>query len=186
MATPQSPFLLFENLAQTVMNRFPPPPWAVQEAQRRMVLLLNHVLMQEPAATSRMVRRKGSVVLVQWRTFFIRLLVTPAGLLDLAAADARPDLSLTATDESAAVIAQSLLRGDKPAIRIEGDVQLAADVNWLVDHVRWDLEEDLARIIGDAPAHALGEVARRMAQVLREFAAKAPASAPAQPGGTPS
>lgn len=182
MATPQSPFLLFENLAQTVMNRFPPPPWAVQEAQRRMVVLLNHVLMQEPAATSRMARRQGAVVLVQWRTFYIRLLVTPAGLLDLAAPDARPDLSLTATDESPAAIAQSLCRGDKPSIRIDGDVQLAADVNWLVDHVRWDIEDDLARVIGDAPAHALSEVVRRMVQVLRQFAAKAPV--PPQPGGT--
>lgn len=182
MATPQSPFLLLENLAQTVMNRFPPPPWAVQEAQRRMVLLLNHVLMQEPAATSRMARRKGSVVLVQWQTFFIRVLVTPAGLLDLAQPDALADLSLTATDASATAIAQSVLRGDKPAIRIEGDVQLAADVNWLVDHVRWDLEDDLARIVGDAPAHTLGELARRMAQGLRQFVAKAPA--PPQSGGT--
>lgn len=181
MATPQSPFLLFDNLAQAVMNRLAPPPWAVQEAQQRMVLLLNHVLMQEPAATSRIARRQGAVVLVQWRSFFIRLLLTPAGLLDLAPDDARPDLSLTATDESVATIAQSLWRGDKPSIRIDGDVQLAADVNWLVDHVRWDLEDDLARVIGDAPAHALGEGARRIAQGLRQFAAKTPA--PSRAGG---
>ncbi len=175
MAT-QSPFLLFESLAQTIVTRFPPPAWAVDEVQRRVVLLLNHVLMHESAATSRLVRQKGSVVLVQWRTFFIRLLVTPAGLLDLAPPDALADLSLTATDESASVIAQSLLRGDKPAIRIEGDVQLAADINWLVDHVRWDIEDDLARIVGDAPAHAMGQVAGRMAQVLRTFAGAAPVS----------
>lgn len=181
MVTPQSPFLLLENLAHSVLSRFPPPPWAVQEAQRRIVLLLNHVLMQEPAATSRMARRTGAVVLAQWRGFSIRFLVTPAGLLDLAAADARSDLSLTATDASAAVMAQSLLRGDKPAIQIEGDVQLAADVNWLVDHVRWDVEDDLARIVGDAPAHALGAVARRMGQVLRQFVAKTPTSV--QPDG---
>ena len=36
----------------------------------------------------------------------------------------------------------------------------AAEVQWLVDHVRWDLEEDLARLFGDAPAHAMGEVLR--------------------------
>ncbi len=181
MVTPQFPFLLFENLAQSVVSRFPPPPWAVQEAHRRIVLLLNHVLMQEPVAMTRMARQKGSVILAQWRSFTIRLLVTPAGLLDLAQPEARPDLSLTATDASAAVMAQALLRGDKPAIRIEGDVQLAADVNWLVDHLRWDVEDDLARIVGDAPAHALGEVARRMGQVLRQFVAKAPT--PAQPDG---
>jgi hypothetical protein len=44
-------------------------------------------------------------------------------------------------------------------VRIAGDVQLAAEVQWLVDHVRWDLEEDLSRVIGDAPAHAMGQSA---------------------------
>ena len=56
-------------------------------------------------------------------------------------------------------LAQAVLRGDKPAVRIEGDVQLAAEVNWLADHVRWDMEEDLARIVGDVPAHTLGQMA---------------------------
>lgn len=179
MVAPQSPFVLLEDLAHSVLSRFPPPAWAVQEVQRRIVLLLNHVLMQEPAATTRMARRSGAVVLAQWRAFTLRLSVTPAGLLDLARDDAQPALSLTAVDASAARMAQSLLRGERPAIRIEGDVQLAADVNWLVDNLRWDVEEDLARIIGDAPAHALGDVARRMAATLRQFAGRA---APA-PGG---
>lgn len=39
---------------------------------------------------------------------------------------------------------------DKPAVSIEGDVQLAAEVAWLVDNLRWDVEEDLSRLIGDA------------------------------------
>jgi len=175
MAT-QSPFHLFEGFLRSMATQFQPPPWAVDEAQRRIVLLLNHVLMREPAAMERLTRQKGAVLLVQWRGFYIRFLVTPAGLLDLAPEDARADLSLTATDESMSTIAQSLVRGDKPAIRIEGDVQLAADVNWLVDHVRWDVEEDLARIVGDATAHALGTVARRMARVLQQFAGGAPAA----------
>jgi ubiquinone biosynthesis protein UbiJ len=58
-------------------------------------------------------------------------------------------------------------------VRIEGDVQLAAEVNWLVDHVRWDIEEDLARILGDAPAHALGQAARRVVDALRQLLARA-------------
>ena len=69
-----------------------------------------------------------------------------------------------------------MLRGDKPAVRIEGDVQLAADVNWLVDHVRWDIEEDLARVMGDAPAHTLGQAARNMAAALRQFLGNAAAA----------
>ncbi|MCZ8095675.1 MAG: hypothetical protein O9331_19555, partial [Acidovorax sp.] len=96
-----------------------------------------------------------------------------------------PDLRLEVTELSPLALAQGALRGDKPAIRIEGDVQLAAEINWLADHVRWDLEEDLARLMGDAPAHQLCNVARRAAQALRQFVgarvsqgAMVPASAP--------
>jgi ubiquinone biosynthesis protein UbiJ len=56
-------------------------------------------------------------------------------------------------------------------VRVEGDVQLAAEVNWLTDHVRWDVEEDLARLMGDAPAHALGTAARSLALAVKQFLA---------------
>jgi ubiquinone biosynthesis protein UbiJ len=61
------------------------------------------------------------------------------------------------------------MQGAKPPVRIEGDVQLAAEVNWLADNVRWDVEEDLSRIIGDAPSHMLAQAARRLADGLRDF-----------------
>ena len=168
MAT-QSPFSLLETFLQKLSSSFQPPDWAIDEAQRRIVLLLNHVLMQEPEALGRLVRQKGRVVRMSWRAIQVKFVVTPAGLLDLAAPDAVPELTLSVTEESAVAVVQAALRGDKPAVRIEGDVQLAAEVNWLVDHVRWDMEEDLSKIIGDAPAHAVGQAARRMAQALRTF-----------------
>jgi ubiquinone biosynthesis protein UbiJ len=74
------------------------------------------------------------------------------------------------------------VRGDRPPVRIEGDVQLAADVNWLVDNVRWDLEDDLARVIGDAPAHNLAGIAGRMVDAVRKFAGVGPAPTAAPPG----
>jgi len=60
---------------------------------------------------------------------------------------------------------------------------LAAEVNWLIDHVRWDAEEDLARLIGDAPAHTLAQAARQTMGALRSFVAKRP-GAELRPGGT--
>jgi ubiquinone biosynthesis protein UbiJ len=86
------------------------------------------------------------------------------------------DLRLTVTEDSPISIASALARGDKPKVRIEGDVQLAAEVNWLIDHVRWDPEEDLARLIGDAPAHTLAQVARQALSALRSFVAQRPGS----------
>jgi ubiquinone biosynthesis accessory factor UbiJ len=133
------------------------------------VLLLNHVLMQEKEATDRLARQKGRIVHVKWRSLAIEFVATPAGLLDLADPAATPDLVLVATQESPLELAQAFLRGDKPEVRIEGDVQLAAEVNWLTEHVRWDIEDDLSRVIGDVPAHTLGQFARRAAQTLRDF-----------------
>jgi ubiquinone biosynthesis protein UbiJ len=69
-------------------------------------------------------------------------------------------------------------------------------VQWLIDHVRWDIEEDLSRLVGDAPAHAVGQALRRMGEAVRQFAGGSvpPAAAardrPAppprpRPGGSP-
>ncbi len=170
MATP-SPFSFLDGLLERAGDALQPPAWLVHETQHRAVLFLNHVLGQEPEAQERLARQRGKVVLAQWRRFSMRLAATPAGLLELAAPDAVPDLTLTIADESPATIARSTLAGNKPSVRIEGDVQLAAEVNWLVDNVRWDVEDDLARVIGDAPAHSVAEAARRAAAALRKFVA---------------
>lgn len=172
MAT-QSPFPFLDGLLQ----RLQPPAWVVDEVQRRVVLLLNHVLMQEPEAQARLMRQTGRVVEAHWRHFHMRLVATPAGLLDLASPAAVPDLTLTITEDSPWNLTQAALRGDKPPVRIAGDVQFAAEVNWLVDNVRWDLEDDLSRVIGDGPAHAAGQAGRSLAQALRKFIGSAPAAA---------
>jgi ubiquinone biosynthesis accessory factor UbiJ len=184
MPTPP-PTSFLESLLARLGDALQPPPWVVEEAQRRMVLALNHVLMQEPQAQARLKRQAGRLVEGRWRAFGVRLRATPAGLLELGPADAPPDLTLTLAEDSPWTLAQSALRGDKPPVRIAGDVQLAAEVQWLVDHVRWDVEEDLARLFGDAPAHAMGQALRRMAQALRQFAgaARPPGAAPGSPPG---
>ena len=183
MAT-QFPVSFFDQVFDRIGQALQPPPWVVEEMQRRLVLLLNHVLQQEPEAQARLKRQAGRLVEAHWRHLSVRLVATPAGLLDLGPATQVPDLTLTVTEESPFSLAQATLRGQKPPVRIAGDVQLAAEVQWLVDHVRWDLEEDLARVFGDAPAHALGSVLRRMGEAVRQFAGRGPAAGTA-PAGTP-
>jgi ubiquinone biosynthesis accessory factor UbiJ len=167
MAT-SSPFSLFNELVNKLTS-LQPPVWVVDEAQHRLVLLLNHVLMQEPEAIARLARLKGRVVRAQWRTLSMTLAATPAGLLELDAGHKAADLSLLVADDSPVSLVQTALAGGKPPIKIEGDVQLAAEVNWLVDHVRWDVEEDLSRILGDAPAHAVTSVAKQVVVGLKSF-----------------
>lgn len=168
-----SPFSFFESLA----TRFQPPVWVVDETQQRLVLFLNHVLMQEPQAQERLQRQKGRVVQLKLGVFALDLLVTPAGLLDRAPAAAKPDLVLTVPMDSPQSVVQAVMTGKTPPVNIEGDVQLAAEVGWLADNLRWDVEEDLSRIIGDAPAHAVAGAARRLFSALKLFVAKTPFSA---------
>lgn len=165
----------------SLLERLQPPAWLVDEAQHRLVLLLNHVLMQEGEAQSRLARQKGRTVHVGWRSFSLDLRVTPAGLLDRGPADGPADLTLTVMERSPLELLRQALAAAKPEVRIEGDVQLAAEINWLADHLRWDVEEDLSRVLGDAPAHALGTAARRAATALRSFVAARQPTPPATP-----
>ena len=169
MVTPSSPFSFFDDFVNRVGSRLQPPDWVIHEVQHRAVLFLNHVLQQEPEAQERLARQQGRVVEFEWRFITMKVIATPAGLLDLAPQGTVPELLLAVTETSPFGLARAAVRGEKPAVRIEGDVQLAAEVNWLVDHVRWDVEDDLARLIGDVPAHAIATNARRVVDGLRQF-----------------
>lgn len=182
MAT-QSPFSFLDRAFERISAGPQPPQWLVHEMQHRVVLFLNHVLAQERAATERLARQCGRVARIQWRGYSMTLQVTPAGLFDVAPEFAEPHLRLEATQTSPLGLAQAVLRGDKPAVRIEGDVQLAADLQWLADNVRWDAEEDLARLVGDVPAHTLASVAGRAVLALRQFVGTR--MGPAAPRATP-
>ena len=173
-----SPFSFLESLA----SRFQPPAWVVEGGQQRIVLFLNHVLMQEKEAQDRLARKSGNVVHIRWGLFGIDLLITPAGLLDRAPGSSKPDLLVAVAADSPLVVLQSVLASKPPPVKIEGDVQLAAEMGWLAENLRWDVEEDLSRVLGDIPAHALGDMGRRLATGLKQFLAMRPGAAAAASG----
>ena len=169
---PSRAFPRLDQWAEQLFDRLRPPPWLESEMKQRVLLFLNHVLMQEPQALERLRRQQGRQLQWRWRDLDLRVNISPAGLFERGDDRPTPDLVLILSQPSPLELARTLLQGDKPALRIEGDVQLAAEVNWLVDHVRWDPEEDLARLIGDVPAHRMVSAARRTAEALREFVAQ--------------
>jgi ubiquinone biosynthesis protein UbiJ len=67
------------------------------------------------------------------------------------------------------------------AIEVAGDPALAAEVRLLARHLRWDVEEDLSRVVGDIAARRLAgagraflawqsDAARRIAESLADYA----------------
>ena len=166
------PFSFLESLA----TRFQPPAWVVSETQQRLVLFLNHILMQEKEAQDRLARKKGSVLHLRWGLFGLDLLITPAGLLDKASPAAKPDLLVAVAVDSPMAVLQSAMAGKSPPVKIEGDVQLAAELGWLAENLKWDFEEDLSRIVGDIAAHTMADAARKTGQTLKSLLRSAPGS----------
>ena len=156
----------------------------------RLTLLLNHVLGAEPVATARLRAHAGRMLVLRfegWPALLPPLpplawRVTPAGLLEACAhADttAQPDLRLGLDASNPALaLAQWSASGDWPRVEIQGDAQFAADLSWLMENLRWDVQDDLARLVGQAPAHELARIGRLLAGGLRSALGLLPGAAP--------
>src|SRR5690606_18389011 len=80
----------------------------------------------------------------------------------------------------------ALARGEEHVMRsvdVAGNARLASEIMGLVRHLRWDFEEDLSRVLGDALAHRVAgavrglaawhaDAARRLADAAAVYAAE--------------
>ena len=148
-----------------------------REAQARLTLLVNHVIAAEPEATRRLLAHHGALIEVEWTGWPAFLpapppaqwRVTPAGLLEVedgsAAEPVDPARTLVVSLDQPALTAWAFSGAQgRPPMTVRGDVGLAAEIGWLAEHLRWDIEDDLARIVGDAPARQLAQFGRAVAQ----------------------
>jgi ubiquinone biosynthesis accessory factor UbiJ len=122
-----------------------------------VVPAINHLLRQEPWARDRLRPFTGKTVSITVEPITtLRLRVRADGLLERGATEAATDLSMSIAARSIA----SLLN-DKAALlkgaRIEGDVEFASAVQAVARGLRWDVEDDLARVIGDVAAHRVAQ-----------------------------
>jgi ubiquinone biosynthesis accessory factor UbiJ len=143
----------------------------------RLTLLVNHVLGAEPAATARLAPHAGrtiEIVLVDWPALLppppaCRFQVTRAGLVEWMGAESgggSTDLLLRVDASNPALLAARLLGGEQPTVDIGGDAQLASDVNWLMQNLRWDVAGDLDRLFGPLVAGQLHRVGRALAAAV--------------------
>lgn len=172
MPPPPHPLAFLGEALRQASQRIEPPAWLAHEAQQRIVLLLNHVLMASDEATRRLVEHRDRVVCVAWRDWVMAVRITPAGLLNLAPATQVPNLRVRLSPEDPTAFAQLVLLGQRPDVHIEGDARVAATIGWVMDNVRWDMQADLARITGPVAAQAIASGARTVAQAIGQFAAK--------------
>ena len=151
-------------------------------AVERVTLLLNHVMATEPVFPGRLRAHEGRAVRLQldaWPPLLPTLpqlcfRVTPAGLFEWCGNEPMADVDLRVRLDAAnpALAVAQWATGEPPRVEVQGDAQLAADLSWVAEHLRWDVQDDLARIVGQAPAHELARVGRALAGGLREAAGR--------------
>ena len=141
----------------------------------RLVLVVNHVLAAEPAAVQRLMPHRGRVLrldLLQLPRLLpapppLAFVITPAGLVEWCREPADADLRVRLDATNPAALAFQAVTGNMPPLVIEGDAQLATDVDWLLKNLRWDVADDLEKRFGSTVAQQLHRLGAGLARAMR-------------------
>jgi len=131
---------------------------------------INHVLAGEPWASAELAKHAGKAIALEMPFGRFAVQINNNGLLEAARqADAStqpPDREMLSPVRTALVLTISsqalstLLTSGGPirentfkSVTIAGDADLAQLLGRLAGQLRWEYEEDLSKLIGDAPAH---------------------------------
>jgi len=153
---------------------------AERSVMERLVLLVNHVIAAEPAAVARLALHVGRTLhieLTDWPRLLpavgpFRFRITPAGLVEWVADGevVTPDLRVAFDAANPALAVTRVVAGERPQVVVSGDAAFATDVDWLIDNLRWEIEDDLARVVGPGVARQIAKVGGWLAGAIREGA----------------
>ncbi|WP_244814463.1 SCP2 domain-containing protein [Caballeronia sp. Lep1P3] len=135
---------------------------ATKTASGAFAAAVNHLLVREPWARERIKPYAGKCVKLSCAPFTIALVVQADGLF-AATSEAhagRFDVAIAVPFDALPAFLQGGQAAVMKHVRIDGDAEFATTLAKLAEHLRWDPEEDLSRVIGDAPAHRLGIIVR--------------------------
>ncbi len=144
---------------------------------------LNHLLDSEQWARERIAPFAGDTLELRAAPLpALRFGIVPGGRLEPAGLRGEPSAVVTLGAPALA----ALPRGEQEfvdAIEVSGNPALVGEVRLLLRHLRWDFEEDLARLLGDVAGHRLSgagrdfaawqaDAAKRLAGSLAAYAAE--------------
>ena len=143
----------------------------------RLVLVVNHVLLREPVAVARLLPHQGRVMRLELLNLPrllapnppppLAFIVTPAGGVEWCREPVDADLRVRVQAGNPAALAMQMAGGQLPPFEIDGDAQLATDVDWLLKNLRWDVADDLQRLFGPVVAHQLARMGSGLSQGLQ-------------------
>jgi ubiquinone biosynthesis protein UbiJ len=117
---------------------------------------INHVLGREPWASAELAKHAGKTILLSLPLGDLCFEIASGGFLSSQKEVESPSLSLEVSSKALGDLLASsgtLREQAFKAVKITGDADLAQLVGRLAGQLRWEYEEDLARLVGDAPAN---------------------------------
>jgi ubiquinone biosynthesis protein UbiJ len=127
-----------------------------------LCLSLNHLISQESWALTRLRAFSGAHVSIVGLPLPITLKIDEHGLFTSAENNSEPDVTLSLPVDA---FGKAIVSPDKlmSSVKISGSVDLAEGLGFIFRNLRWDMESDLARFIGDIPAHRLSRIGSSLA-----------------------
>ncbi len=122
---------------------------------------LNRLLRANAWARDALKPHAGKTASFRCLPFTTRLTVLDSGEVARATTEATPAVTLTLTP---GLMLRVAARDDAVwrDVIIDGDTAFATAIHHLWQHLRWDAEEDLAKVVGDAAAHRIAETGRTL------------------------
>ncbi len=137
------------------------------EALGRLINLgLNHVMAGEPWASERLRKYAGRHVLVDASVFRFQWLIDQEGLFRIADATTPADVTLILPVDTPVRL---MLDRDRwfSSVRLAGSVDLAETLGFVFRHLNWDVESDLAKLVGDIAAHRMARAGKALGEALQ-------------------
>ncbi len=130
---------------------------------------ISQLIRLDPGGLERLAALDGRTLLIDLETTGVRLQITfvPDGLrLQAAGEDAQADACIRGKPADLLALARDPESGGG-AVHFSGDLGLVRSVRTLFARLDVDWEEQVARVLGDIPAHQLGRLARDTLHWLR-------------------
>lgn len=120
----------------------------------------NHLLEQNPGAQDGLARHAGKSLRLQGVLFDLDIAVTADGAFTDIATE-NPDATIR-LDPMLLINLPVSGRAAFKSLQTAGDADLLAEVNWVFQTLQWDMEADLAPLIGNMAAHKLASATQAL------------------------
>ena len=130
------------------------------------IQFVNHLLAKEKWASAKLQSHANKIACFDLRAISLRVKVGADGMLESAAEGVQADVTIRIKLSD---LSQILQQRDKAFsyVKIDGDADLANTISYLSDNLRWEVEEDLSRVVGDLAAVKLVSGAKALTESLK-------------------